>query len=118
LIELNVAKDSVVNTDESRVYSGLELKGYSRQKVNHSAKVFVDKMASTNSIEVWALLKRGFYGTFHKFSGKHLQRYVDEFDFCWNEGNCKYPTMDRVESLANGYFGRYLPYKALIGKIP
>ena len=117
LIEQNVAKDSVVNTDEARAYLGLEQKGYSCKRVNHSAKVFVDNMASTNGIEsVWALLKRGFYGTFHKFSGKHLQRYVDEFDFRWNEGNCKYPTMSRVDSLANGCFGRNLPYKVLIGK--
>jgi len=87
LIKQNVAKDSVVNTDAARAYFGPEQKGYSC-RVNHSAKVFVDNMASTNGIEsVWALLKRGFYGTFHKFSGKHLQRYVDEFDFRWNEGN-------------------------------
>ncbi|MFV0256591.1 transposase [Candidatus Liberibacter solanacearum] len=27
----------------------------------------------------WALLKRGYYGTFHHFSVKHFNRYVSEF---------------------------------------
>jgi hypothetical protein len=54
----------------------------------------------TNGIEsVWAVLKRGFYGTYHSFSGKHLQRYVDEFTFRLNEGNVKNHTMSRIDSL-------------------
>ena len=32
----------------------------------------------------FALIKRGMYGTFHHCSKKHLQRYLDEFDFRWN----------------------------------
>jgi hypothetical protein len=57
-------------------------------------------MATTNGIEsVWALLKRGFYGTFHKFSHEHLQGYVNEFMFRWNKGNCRYETMQRIGQL-------------------
>jgi len=42
--------------------------------------------ASTNGIEsVWAVLKRGFYGIYHSFSTKHLQRYLDECAFRLNE---------------------------------
>ena len=37
-------------------------------------------MAHTNEIEsFWSMLKRAHQGTFHKFSPKHLQRYVTEF---------------------------------------
>jgi transposase-like protein len=116
IIRANVEADSVVNTDESRSYIGLNAL-YTHHVVNHSAKQYVDKMAYTNGIEsVWALLKRGFYGTFHKFSVKHLERYTKEFDFRWNEGNCKIPTMDRVDSLAKGCWNGSLPYKKLIGK--
>ncbi|MCL2260505.1 MAG: IS1595 family transposase [Fibromonadales bacterium] len=122
----NVEKGTLLNTDEGRQFIGIEKFGYYRNSVNHkakeyvrydSAKPFVDKMACTNSIEsVWALLKRGFYGTFHKFSLKHLQRYVDEFDFRWNEGNCKYTTMQRVDALIDKSYGKRLTWKALVGK--
>jgi ISXO2-like transposase domain len=45
-----------------------------------------------NGIEsAWAVLERGHYGTYHHFSLKHLQRYIDEFAFRLNEGNCKVP---------------------------
>jgi len=116
IIRANVEVDSTLNTDDNRSYIGLG-GFYAHQVVNHSAKQYVDKMAYTNGIEsVWALLKRGFYGTFHKFSVKHLERYTKEFDFRWNEGNCKYLTMDRVGSLAKGCWNGRLTYEALIGK--
>ena len=76
-------------------------------------------MASyTNSIEsVWAVLKRGFYGTYHSFSEKHTNLYVDEFVFRLNEGNCRIDTADRLASLVTGMQGRRLTYKTLTRKV-
>ena len=74
-------------------------------------------MAHTNGIEsVWAVLKRGFNGTYHNWSEKHCDRYVDEFAFRLNEGNCEIDTMDRIESLCKGMDGKRLKYKELIAE--
>ena len=57
-------------------------------------------MAHTNSIEsVRAVLKRGFYGTYHSFSKKHTGLHVDEFVFRLNEGSCRIDTVHRLTSL-------------------
>jgi transposase-like protein len=88
---------------------------YSHRTVNHSAKQFVDGMAHTNSIEsVWAVLKRGFYGTYHSFSRKHLNRYVSEFTFRLNEGNCRNSTIDRIDAFLAKAQSARLTYRALI----
>ena len=66
-------------------------------------------MAHTNGIEsVWAVLKRGFNDTYHSFSLKHLSRYLDEFSFRFNKGNCRYDMVDRLESLIQGVKGKRL----------
>lgn len=108
-----VEKGSVLYTDEHRSYVGIV--GYKHMSVNHSAKEFVNGMAHTNSIEsVWALLKRGYYGTFHHFMMKHTQRYVNEFTFRLNEGNCKIPSMDRIDAIIKNTIGIRLTYNGLI----
>jgi transposase-like protein len=113
LVNDNVVQGSTVCTDEHASYNGLNAV-FEHKTVNHSAKQFVDGMAHTNGIEsVWALLKRGFYGTYHFFSKKHTPLYVDEFVFRLNEGNCKIDTVDRLSSLVNGMTGKRLTYKML-----
>ena len=72
-------------------------------------------MAHTNSIEsLWALLKCRLTGTYHNVSVKHLPRYIDEFAFRLNEGNCEVDTIDRIAALAKGFGGKRLSYKELI----
>lgn len=108
-----VAPGSMLCTDEHASYRGMP--EHAHRVVNHSAKQFVDGMAHTNGIEsVWALLKRGFYGTYHQFSRKHLQRYVDEFAFRLNEGNCKNHTLDRIDAFIQKSVGARLSYATLI----
>lgn len=71
-------------------------------------------MASTNGIEsVWAVLKRGYHGTFHHFSEKHIDRYVSEFAFRLNEGNCQIDTIDCMKSLAINTVGKQIKYREL-----
>ena len=115
LIGAIVEPGAVVNTDDHGSYGGLARR-YDHRVVRHSAKEFVDGMAHTNGIEsAWALLKRGFYGTFHKFTLEHLQKYADEFAFRLGEATCKMPTLERMDNLFTRVWGRRLDYKTLIG---
>jgi hypothetical protein len=112
-VRAHVESGSLLCTGESRAYNALESR-YGHRSVNHSAKQYVDGMASTNGIEsVWAVLKRGDYGIYHQLTVKHMQRYVDEFTFRLNEGNCKVHTMDRIDALVAKTDGVRITYKAL-----
>jgi hypothetical protein len=114
-IVAHVKSGSKLHTDEHGGYVGLASLAFEHETVSHSAGEFVRDGVSTNSIEsVWAVLKRGIYGTFHHVSPKHLGRYVDEFTFRLNEGNVERHTLSRLESFVEGTSGKRLTYKDLI----
>ncbi len=80
-----VKQGSMVYTDESPSYLSLNKEGYGHAAVKHSAGEYVKHKASTNSIEsFWSLLKRGYVGTHHWWSFKHLSRYVNEYVYRQN----------------------------------
>ena len=55
------------------------------ERVNHIVGEYVRGDVTTNSIEsAFSLLKRGVIGQFHKLSGKHLHRYLAEFEYRFN----------------------------------
>ena len=73
----HAAKGSTVYTDDHGGYKGLP---FDHETVKHSVSEYVRDQAHTNGIEsFWALLKRGYHGTFHHISPKHLHRYINEF---------------------------------------
>jgi len=110
-INKHVRKGSILSTDEATHYIGVNRQGYKHRSCNHSAKNWVDGMASTNSVEsMWSLLKRAFYGIYHKFSIEHLPKYVAESVFRLNEGHCKYQTMQRVDAIASYCIGKRLTW--------
>jgi transposase-like protein len=111
----SVEAGATIHTDENRIYNGLTALDYQHETINHSAGEYVRDGISTNSIEaVWAVLKRGIYGTFHHVSAKHLDRYVREFTFRLNEGNVERHTLQRLESFIKGAAGKRLTYENLI----
>ena len=77
-IEERVAEGAMVYTDESKTYDGMPF--HERESVKHSAGEYVRGDVHTNGIEsFWSMFKRGYVGTYHWMSTKHLQRYLDEF---------------------------------------
>ena len=106
----NTTQEAIVYTDEAKAYIGLPRKHLS---VKHSAGEYVRDQVHTNGIEsFWSLLKRGYYGTHHFISHKHIQRYVSEFST--RQSVRKHNTIDIMKVIAQGMVGRQLKYKELI----
>lgn len=71
-------------TDEFLSYSKIG-KLYPHKSVSHGKGQYVKGEAHSNTMEsFWATFKRGYYGTYHTMSKKHLQKYVNEFVFRHN----------------------------------
>jgi len=80
----NVKFGSKLYTDDFLSYSKIG-QVYEHESVKHGKGEYVRGEAHTNSIEgFWANFKRGYYGTYHYMSSKHLQRYIDEFVYRFN----------------------------------
>jgi transposase-like protein len=84
-VRTKVLPDSVVYTDEWRSYNKLGEMGYKHSRVHHKEKVYVSGNVHTNTIEgFWSHVKRGVSGVYRGVSSKHLQSYLDEFVFRYN----------------------------------
>ncbi|MGI8917152.1 MAG: transposase [Pyrinomonadaceae bacterium] len=68
----------------------------------------------TNTLEnVWSLFKRSVIGSYHQVSAKHLDRYLDKFEFRFNNRHNPYlfrDTLLRLLATSN------LEYKSLTAK--
>lgn len=98
-----------VYTDDHRSYLGLE----QHESVKHSVSEYVNGMAHTNGIEsFWAMLKRGYHGTYHHMSEKHLGRYVNEFAGRHNVRPLD--TLEQMKIITAGLVGKRLQYSELV----
>lgn len=80
----NIKIGTLLMSDEWKAYNNLQDK-YERGMVNHSKRQYVDGEFHTNSIEgAWAHLRKLINGIYHRPSPKHLQKYLDEFEFRYN----------------------------------
>lgn len=105
----NVKQGSQLYTDDARHWTG-GVNGYAHENVNHSAKEYVNGIES-----FWALLKRGYYGTHHHMSKKHLGRYVNEFAGCFN--NRQAHTINQMQTIVSEMVGKKLPYRKLVKNV-
>jgi transposase-like protein len=80
-----VLPKSVVYTDEWPTYDILPFLGYQHERIPHAQKVFVSGDVHMNTIEgFWSHLKRGISSVYREVSTKHLQSYLDEYVFRYN----------------------------------
>ena len=109
---------STIYTDDHLAYSGMDGLFFRHDTVNHAAGEYVRGATHTNGIEsVWAVLKRGLHGVYHKVSKKHLGRYVDEFAWRLNAGNVKRHSLERLASFVDAVVGKRITYKQLTAEV-
>ena len=107
-VQERIQADAQVYTDDHPAYRGLR----NHAAVQHSAGEYVDGDAHTNGMEsFWCLLKRGYYGTYHRLSPKHLDRYVAKFAGQHNQRALD--TIDQMAAVSRGLTGKRLRYRDL-----
>jgi transposase-like protein len=113
-IRENVAGDvEAIYTDEWEAYRGVADEDTEHETVNHSEKEWARGKVHVNSMEnVWSLLKRSIIGSYHQVSTKHLDAYLDELEFRFN--NRENPFMLR-DAMLKLLLAETLPYAKLIG---
>ena len=112
-IREHVAPGSVVYTDGLASYRRLN-RDYVHHIIDHAYE-YVRGHVHTNNIECfWSVFKRTIRGTYIAPRPQHLQRYVNEQVFRFNERE----TTDgpRFAKVTMGADGKRLTYRALIGK--
>ena len=108
-VESRTVDGAKVYTDEHPAYAELA----NHEAVRHSVKEYVHGQASTNGVEsFWAVLKRGYVGTYHQMSGKHLHRYVAEFAGRHNQRPMD--TADQMAAMAKGADHKRMRYSELV----
>ena len=101
-----------VMTDQHPAYpNALGKLAERHETVNHIIGEYVRGDVTTNSIEsAFSLFKRGMIGQFHKLSGKHLHRYLAEFEYRFNRRHDDSAFAEIVRRLAGG---KPLPFATL-----
>lgn len=83
-ITKHVAEGARLVTDEWYAYNRLNTI-YSHDVIKHMSKIYAIEDIHTNCIEnFWSGVKRCVNGTYHQLSEKHLQAYLNEFSFRYN----------------------------------
>lgn len=86
-----------IMTDECPGYEGIADADTKHETVNHRLEEWVRGDVHTNSMEgVWSLFKRSIVGSYHQVSGKHLDAYLDEFEWRFNQRDNPYLFRDTL----------------------
>jgi transposase-like protein len=111
-IKKHIAPDAeAIYTDDWPAYDGIADKDTRHETVNHSAEEWVRGDVHTNYVEnIWSLLKRSLVGSYHKVSKKHLDAYLDELEWRFNNRDNPYLFRDTLLKLIKS---ENLTYKKL-----
>lgn len=116
----NIKGGATVYSDEFPVYKQFVSQNFVHDCVNHM-EGYVKGQVHTNGIEnFWSLLKRGLRGTYIAVEPFHLDRYIDEQVFRFNNRATKDNPLtdgDRFHLAVSQIVGKRLTYAELTGKM-
>jgi transposase-like protein len=85
IVRENIARETRLHTDESRLYTKVGAEFAAHETVTHSHGEYVRGDIHTNSVEgYFSIFKRGMRGVYQHCREKHLHRYLAEYDFRYN----------------------------------
>lgn len=85
IVHENIRAESLLHTDESRLYTAPGKTFKAHETVKHSHGEYARDDVNTNSVEgFFSIFKRGMTGVYQHCDEKHLHRYLAEYDFRYN----------------------------------
>ncbi len=109
----NAKRESDLRTDEAKFYRSVGKEFASHERVHHAIKEYVRGDAHTNTVEgYFSIFKRGIKGIYQHCSERHLHRYLNEFDFRYNQrSRFKISDSERAAKALKGITGKRLTYR-------
>jgi transposase-like protein len=113
IVRKNIARESRLQTDESKLYRVVGRDFAAHETVNHGDKEYARGDVTTNTVEgYFSIFKRGMRGVYQHCSEKHLHRYLAEFDFRYNyRASLGYTDAERTLAAVRGGEGKRLTYR-------
>jgi len=117
IVTNNIARESRLHTDESKLYHNAADTFTAHETVHHTSGEYVrsedGRAIHTNSAEgYFSIFKRGMRGNYQHCKEKHLHRYLAEFDFRYNHRvRLGYNDGDRAAIAVKNADGKRLTYR-------
>lgn len=119
MLKAKIHPDTHVMTDSSPRYNSMkrEQPFAKHSQVNHSKGEYARGEVTTNRVEgFFSIMKRGLIGTYHHVGSDHLQRYLNEFDFRYNNRDAVgVSDAERTIAALKGIQGKRLTYRRING---
>jgi len=116
ILQANIAREARIMTDEAGQYKYIDQHFAGHAFTRHGQGEYVSKMdrtIHTNTIEgYFSIFKRGMKGVYQHCGHNHLNRYLAEFDFRYNNRTALgVDDQQRAETLLRGVIGKRLTYE-------
>src|SRR5690606_30338002 len=108
VLEKNISKDARLMTDAAPMYRGTGKQFASHEWVDHSHGEYARGDVTTNTVEgFFGVLKMGIRGVYQHVAPEHLNRYVSEFEFRYNNRkSLGISDADRASNIVSSVVGK------------